>query len=70
MIKKTQKHLKQANESYFEHMGIALKISFQLLIGSIMAFVHAILPSLFTTSASNKIKKIYSFVESRNNNYK
>jgi len=68
MIKKSQKHLEQANESYFEHMIIALKISFELLIGSLMAFIHALLPSVFTSSASNKIKKLYSFIESRNKN--
>jgi len=68
MIKKSQKHLEQANESYFEHMVIALKISFELLIGSLMAFMHALLPSVFTSSASNKIKKLYSFIESRNKN--
>ena len=68
MIKKSKIHLDNANENYFQHMGIALKISFQLLIGSIMAFVHAILPSLFTTSASNIIKKLYFFIENRNKN--
>ena len=45
---------------------VALKISLQLLIGSFMAFMHALLPSIFTTSASNKIKKLYSFLENRN----
>ena len=68
MIKKSQKHLEKANESYFEHMVIALKISFELLIGSLMAFMHALLPSVFTSSTSNKIKKLYSFIESRNKN--
>ena len=68
MIKKSQKHLEQTNESYFEHMIIALKISFELLIGSLIAFIHALLPSVFTSSASNKIKKLNSFIESRNKN--
>ena len=70
MIKKSQQHLEKNNENYFEHMGIALKISFDLILGAYMAFMHALIPSLFTTSASNKIKKLYSFVESRNKNYK
>ena len=68
MIKKSQKHLEQTNERYFEHMIVALKISFELLIGSLMAFMHALLPSVFTTNASNKIKKLYSFLESRSKN--
>ena len=68
MIKKSQKHLKLANENYFEHMEVALKISFQLLIGSLMAFIHALFPSLFTTSTGNKIKKLHLFLEKRNKN--
>ena len=46
-------------------MSIALKISFQLLTGALMTFTHAFFPSLFTTSASNKIKKLYSYIENR-----
>tara|TARA_B110000008_G_C16903070_1_gene537602 strand:- start:484 stop:690 length:207 start_codon:yes stop_codon:yes gene_type:complete len=68
MIKKTQEHLNKANENYFEHMGVALNIAFQLLVGAIMAFVHAVIPSLFTTSASNKIKKLYFLIETRKKN--
>ena len=70
MIKKSKKHLENTDENYFEHMGIALKISSQLLISGYMAFIHALIPALFTTSASNKIKKLYSFIQSRNKNYK
>ena len=68
MIKKSQKHLEQTNERYFEHMIVALKISFQLFTGAMMAFLHALLPSLFTTSASSRIRKLYSFIENRKKN--
>jgi len=68
MIKKSQQHLNQANERYFTHMLIALKISLQLLTGAVMAFMHGLIPSLFTTSVSDKIKKLYSFIENRNKN--
>lgn len=66
MIKKSKEHLNTANESYFEHMVFALKISFELFCAAIMSFIHAFLPSVFTISASNKIKKLYSFIENRN----
>ena len=68
MIKKSQQHLEKINEHYFEHMRVALRISFQLLIGAVMAFMHGLIPSLFTTSASNIIKKLYFFIDSRNKN--
>tara|TARA_B100001142_G_C14233263_1_gene616253 strand:- start:417 stop:623 length:207 start_codon:yes stop_codon:yes gene_type:complete len=68
MIKKSQEHLNKTKENYFEHMTTALKISFQLLTGSLVAFIHALLPSLFTTSASNKIRELHSLIENRNKN--
>ena len=43
MFKKSQDHLKEMNESYFVHMLAALKISITMIIGGILAFVHAIL---------------------------
>ena len=66
MIKKTQIHLKNTNESYFKHMVTALKIALQLLSASFMALMHAILPALFTKGASSKIKELYIFIENRN----
>jgi hypothetical protein len=68
MIKKSQQHLEQVDERYFKHMLVALKISFQLLVGAVMAFMHGIIPSLFTTNASNIIKELYSCINYRNKN--
>ena len=65
MIKNSKKHLKDAEENYLQHMGAALKISFQLFIGSLQAFSHSIIPALFTTSASRKIKELYIYIEER-----
>ena len=65
MIKNSKKHLRDADENYFQHMGAALKISFQLLIASLQAFFHSIIPALFTTSASRKIKELYFYIEER-----
>ena len=57
MIKDSKKHLKDAEENYLQHMSAALKISSQLLIASLQAFFHSIIPALFTKSASSKIKE-------------
>ena len=71
IIKKSQNHLKNTDENYFQHMSAALKISIQLFIGSIMAIIHALVPSLFTTSASSKIKQLNQLIEKRHkNNYR
>ena len=65
MIKNSKKHLMDANENYLQHMGAALKISSQLLIASLQALFHSIIPALFTKSASSKIKELYLFIENR-----
>jgi hypothetical protein len=65
MIKNSKKHLRDAEENYLQHMGVALKISFKLLIASIQAFFHSIIPAFFTTSASKKIRELYFYIEER-----
>ena len=65
MIKNSKKHLRDAKENYLQHMGAALKISFQLFIASLQALFHSIIPALFTTNASRKIKELYIYIEER-----
>ena len=65
MIKNSKKHLNDAEENYFQHMVAALKISFQLLLASLQALFHSIIPALFMTSASRKIKELYFYIEER-----
>jgi len=62
MIKKSKQHLRSVNENYFEHMLIALKVSSSMFYGSLLALIHALIPGLFQTSASNKIKELYEFI--------
>ena len=65
MIKNSKKHLRDAEENYLQHMAAALKISSQLLIASLQAFFHSIIPALFTKNASSKIKELYFYIESK-----
>ena len=65
MIKNSKEHLRDAEENYFQHMGAALKISSQLFIASLQALFHSIIPALFTSSASRKIKELYVYIEER-----
>ena len=68
MIKNSKSHLTEARENYLQHMGVALRISFQLLSASIKTFIHSVIPALFTKSASAKIKELYLFIEERKKN--
>ena len=62
MIKKSKDHLSSVNENYFEHMLVALKVSFKMFYGSLLALIHSLIPGVFQTSASNKIKELYEFI--------
>ena len=65
MIKKSKGHLNSINESYFEHMNIAANVGFKMLSGSLMALLHGIVPGIFQTDASNKIKELYEFINKK-----
>ena len=62
MIKKSKDHLSSVNENYFEHMRVALKVSFKMFYGSLLALIHGLIPGVFQTSASSKIKELYEFI--------
>ena len=65
MIKKFKEHLNSANESYFEHMNIAVNVGFKMLSGGLMALLHGIVPGVFQTDASNRINELYEFINKK-----
>ena len=67
MINESKEHLKEAKETYFEHMKNAFKVSFGMIEGGLKGAIHALIPGLFITAASDKIKKLHIFIEDRDN---
>ena len=65
MIKDSQKHLNEVNETYFQHMRIAFKIGFTMLMTGVFCLIHGLIPGLFKKTGSNQIAKMYEIV-SRN----
>ena len=65
MIKDSQKHLNEVNETYFQHMLIAFKIGFTMLVTGVFCLIHGLIPSLFKKTGINQIAKMYEMV-SRN----
>ena len=65
MIKDSQEHLNKVNETYFQHMRIAFKIGFTMLVTGVFCLIHWFIPSLFKKTGSNQIAKMYEMV-SRN----
>jgi Family of unknown function (DUF6356) len=58
-------HPRSVNESYLQHAGVALRISMLLFGAALAAFVHALVPCLFKTTASSTIKTLHGQVASR-----
>jgi|TARA_B100002003_G_C13722148_1_gene361459 hypothetical protein len=65
MLPKLDKHLKDVNETYFEHMYHAITYAFTFAVLTITTLIHAMLPFLFVETASRKIREINKHIESR-----
>ena len=59
-------HLKDVNETYGEHFKFAMKLTFLLFKAGFAALIHAVIPVLFLSTASDTIKEINFLLESRN----
>ena len=58
-------HLKDIGETYWQHFKFAMSLAFLLFKAGFAVFVHAIVPSLFVTTASETLKEINFILESR-----
>tara|TARA_B100002052_G_C15610726_1_gene475192 strand:+ start:260 stop:460 length:201 start_codon:yes stop_codon:yes gene_type:complete len=65
MIKDSKEHLKNANETYINHLIAACKIGMIMIMGGFQALLHALIPGILTKSASDKIKKLHDIVANR-----
>ncbi len=51
-------HLKEINETYFEHMYFAQKCGWQMVFAGLACVIHSIFPNLFVNTASDALKKL------------
>ena len=58
-------HLKDTNEGYFQHMVCAAKYGIRMILAGIACIIHAIIPDLFVTTASDTMKNIIADVAKR-----
>ena len=65
MLKDSQEHLNEVNETFFHHMRIAFKIGIIMLVTGVFCLIHGLIPGLFKKTGSNQITKMYQMV-SRN----
>ena len=57
------KHLEENNETYFEHMKYAARISYLLLTSGTKCLIHSIVPFLFETAVSSRMGELVSLVD-------
>jgi len=58
-------HPASVGETYFGHMRFALRFSGLLFAAGGAALVHAILPAVFETTASDMIRRLHAMIENR-----
>ncbi|MDP3547074.1 DUF6356 family protein [Phreatobacter sp. HK31-P] len=58
-------HPQSVNESYFQHMGVALRYAGTFAFCAFCALVHAFFPFLFEKTASTIVKKMVANMNAR-----
>ena len=57
MIKDSQEHLNEVNETYLQHLRIAFKIGFTMLVTGIFCLIHGLIPAFLKKLAAIKSLK-------------
>ena len=68
MFSKLDKHLKDVDETYFEHMYHALGYALTFLLLTVTTLIHAILPFTFVETGSKKIAELNKHIQNRLDN--
>ena len=61
------KHPHSVNETYFEHMRVALKYGMKMVVGGIAGIIHAVFPFLFETTATSVAQEVVDHAAQRKN---
>ncbi len=57
------KHLREKDETYLQHLRKAMYFAGCMLVGSVCAFAHALVPCVLTKTTTNLINHIQSKLE-------
>jgi hypothetical protein len=58
-------HPRSVGESYPQHFGIAFMFGARMFAGALAAFVHALLPCVFTSTAGNIVRRLHAELQTR-----
>ncbi|HEY0900531.1 MAG TPA: DUF6356 family protein [Micavibrio sp.] len=59
------RHLRDANETYLQHLGFTLKVAATLMAIALVALTHGLLPFLFTHTASAMLASLTATMQAR-----
>jgi hypothetical protein len=59
------KHLKEINETYFEHMRFAHRSGLRMMLAGMACILHGFLPNIFVSTASDALKSLTSEINQR-----
>jgi hypothetical protein len=52
-------HPASVNETYWQHMGVAMSFGARMVLGGLACLVHGLFPFLFTTTGSRTIGTLH-----------
>ena len=58
-------HPASVDETYFQHMGVALRFAFLLALAAMAALVHAFIPGACEKTASQIIRRLHDRMSNR-----
>ena len=62
------KHLRDVDETYFEHMYHALGYTLTFALLTVTTLIHSVLPFLFVETGSKKISELNKHIQNRLDN--
>ena len=58
-------HPRSVGETYTEHAGVAARFGATMVVGGLACMIHAVLPTVFPRTASDRVKKLYAQMVAR-----
>ena len=65
MIEDSRNHLREANETYGEHLRFAVTVGLMAIGAGLACIVHAVIPALCKRSCSRTVCELYRLFENR-----
>jgi hypothetical protein len=59
------KHLEEAEENYFVHLGFTIRLSVGFLFLAVISLMHGLFPFILTDTVSNQIEELNERLKKR-----